>query len=108
MGTVLNKHNAFVVRPQHMPRQNAHTAINAGSMDMSRASATLVSTTIQTQTQKKAQIKRMHQSPTRLVLKTTDARLQEKTHQKNKTKNLQLWERKLIAYPQLEQHKRTP
>ena len=50
-----------------MPRQNAHTAINAGSMDMSRASATLVSTTIQTRTQKKAQIKRIHQSPTRLV-----------------------------------------
>ena len=48
-----------------MPRQNAHTAINLGSMDMSRASATLVSTT--TRTQKKAQIKRIHQSPTRLV-----------------------------------------
>ena len=91
-----------------MPRQNAHTAINAGSMDMSRASATLVSTTIQTQTQKKAQIKRIHQSPTRLVSKLRMHICKKKRTKQNKTKNLRLWERKLIARPQLEQHKRTP
>ena len=55
-------------------------------MDMSRARATLVSTTIQTRTQKKAQIKWIHQSPTRLVSKLQMQICKKKTHQTKQNK----------------------